>query len=302
MDSVSSVCHLMAKTKTKREPSARPAASKGKGKQAAPAASASTAAAAPPASPDVVVLGSHPACSFAAALLMRAGLSAAQIEMPGEAPSDRLVFLNPELFDLHELLAGMKKSLELTPVYGVQFLADDPKTHSEFVGKNVCGYVAPSQQVRGTAADMAVKENVRRLEPRDFQIVRLDESGVDLLVDGKPLRTKLLIVGCALSPQQRRQLGLPDTWDADVPHRYTYLRLKGSKWIEPSAKPVMPMSLDLRGKLYWAWLLPGHDEVMLAVEQPITTVNELPPHELMRHWADVLTKHDVLKSNGKPID
>jgi hypothetical protein len=86
---------------------------------------------------DVLVLGEHPAAYLAAALLKhKSKLHVCHATLPTEhvAP-DRLVLLNPALFDLHPLLAPVRRKLETTSIYGLQFLADDPATRSEYRAK-----------------------------------------------------------------------------------------------------------------------------------------------------------------------
>jgi len=72
---------------------------------------------------EVLVLGSHPCCYFAAALLKSEGAAVAQCSIPGELPHDRLVQVNPKLLELHKLLGALKKDVELTPIHGLRFLA-----------------------------------------------------------------------------------------------------------------------------------------------------------------------------------
>src|SRR4051794_40493069 len=92
--------------------------------------------------PDVVVLGSHPCAYLAAALLRQnSAIRVTQVFVPNEPVAERLVLINPELFDLHPLLSGLKRKLELTALYGLRFLADDAPTRSEYAGKSIGTYV-----------------------------------------------------------------------------------------------------------------------------------------------------------------
>jgi flavin-dependent dehydrogenase len=88
-------------------------------------------------------------------------------------------------------------------------------------------------------------------------------------------------------------IGLPPSWDVEVMHRYTFLRLKGSKWHTP-AKAMVPMSLDLKGTLNWAWLLPAEGQIQLCVVQPLRSIDQYSPRMLMRHWIEVLGAHKIL--------
>jgi flavin-dependent dehydrogenase len=149
---------------------------------------------------------------------------------------------------------------------------------------------------------------VELVASRQVQIHHVDEAGAQVTLNGRlPVRPRLLIVGGDLPEPQKRMLGIPDAWEPDVLHRYTYLKLKGTRWLEPasasaSAKPVITMSLDLRGQLFWAWLLPGPGEIQIAVAQPASSVAQFPPHVLLGHWMDVLSAHKVLKPMHKPYD
>src|SRR5688572_17781373 len=108
--------------------------------------------------PDVLVLGDHPSAYLAAALLREgaaAPLRVCHAKIPGEAMPDRLCTINPALFDLHKLLAPLRKKLELTPVHGVKFLADDPNVRSEWTGKSPAAFVTTFKQVHAALAQVA---------------------------------------------------------------------------------------------------------------------------------------------------
>src|SRR5687767_11688635 len=78
---------------------------------------------------DVLILGEHPAAYLTAALLRhKTKLRIAHATIPGEAEPDRLVLINPALFSLHPLLEPLKRKLEMTAIYGLQFLSEDPAT------------------------------------------------------------------------------------------------------------------------------------------------------------------------------
>jgi hypothetical protein len=84
--------------------------------------------------------------------------------------------------------------------------------------------------------------------------------------------------------------------------RYSFLRLDDvQQFANIDEKPVMPMSLDVGGKLTWAWMLIGADELQLAVEQPIDEVGAHPPQTVMRTWAASLRKHGILKKEADAL-
>lgn len=261
----------------------------------------------PSADPDVLVLGSHPCAAFAATLLRQnSTCRVIRADVPGDASDDRLIVINPELFELHATLAPLKKKLEFQPIHGLKFLADEPPTASEFVNKAPAAYVTGLKPLRQAMHKLADDHDVTQASCDALEIHRIDDAGVHVTLDGKPMVARLLIVAApaeSLSPASRRTIGLPDAWEPGVLHRYSYVKCKGARGMSfgsESAKPQMPMSLDLMGKLMWAWVLPGPGCVQFAVEQPLDQGAAIPADELLRHWLDVLVKHGLLKSKDVP--
>ena len=251
---------------------------------------------------DVLVLGEHPATYLSAALLrQKSKLRVVHTTIPGEPDVDRLVIINPSFFTLHPLLEPLRRKLDLVAVYGLQFLSDDPSVRSEYRSKATLAYVASYKQVRAELVKVADAQEVELETPRNpdhLQIHRLDEQGIDVTLGKAHLRPKVLVLGGALPERQRRLLGLPESWEQEIIHRYTYLKLPGAKWADLGARPVVPMSLNLRGMLCWAWLLPGPKSVQLAVEQPIDTLSRVPPGELLAHWVEVLRRNEILSAKA----
>src|SRR4051812_19433157 len=209
--------------------------------------------------PDVLVLGSHPCCCLAGALLQAEKVNTVVATIPGPTTPDRLVLLNPKFFELHKLTAPLKKMPELAPIHGLKFLADDSATWSEYVSKSTVGCIGLFSHIRNAMVEQAKKAKLEMIESKTLEIHGADESGVDVSINGVKMRPKMLIVGGELPTPQRKLLGLPEAWDGGVLHRYTFLRIKGNKCIDPAAMKLMPMSLDLGGQLYWAWMLCGTD-------------------------------------------
>jgi len=248
--------------------------------------------------PDVVVLGSHPCAYLAAALLRQnSAIRVTQVLVPNEPVAERLVLINPELFDLHPLLNGLKRKLELAPLYGLRFLADDAGTRSEYAGKSIGTYVGSFTELRSALAKLARDAGADLIEDADpLAILALDENGVEITVKGAHRKPKLLIVAADLPADSRRVLGMPTAWENGVVHRYSYLLRDRPRDFEPGPRPLLPMSLDLKGQLTWAWLLVRGQQIQLAVEQPLEQVRSVRPSDLMQHWIDVLVKHQVLKA------
>ena len=253
---------------------------------------------------DVLVLGEHPATYLAAALLtQKTKLRVVHTVIPGEAETDRLVIINPSFFTLHPLLEPLRRKLDSVAIYGLQFLSDDPQVRSEYRSKSALAYVASNKQVRAELVKIAEAQGVELQtpkQPEQLQIHRLDEQGIDVTVCKSHLRPKVLVLGGMLPEKGRRILGLPESWEAEVIHRYTFVKLAGAKWADLGSRPVMPMSLNLREMLCWGWLLPGPKGVQLAVEQPVETLSRVRPAELLAHWVDVLRKNGILNGKGEP--
>jgi flavin-dependent dehydrogenase len=246
---------------------------------------------------DVLVLGQHPAAYLAAALLAhKTKFRVIHATIPGEPAPDRLVLINPEMFDLHPLLSPMRRKLDVTNVYGTLFLADDPATRSEYHAKATMALVAMYSAVRSLMRKLAEAEGVESSSPSVVQIHRLDEKGLEVSVGKHQVRPTVLVLGGSLSPEQEKLLGMPDGWGRDIVHRFTFVKFKAPKGtVELGSRPIVPMSLDLFGRLCWGWLFCHGNELQLAVEQPVEMLEQIRPNDLLAHWIEVLKRHNVIK-------
>ncbi len=245
---------------------------------------------------DVLVIGGHPSAYLAAALLgHKTKYRVVHSTIPGEENADRLVMINPRFFRLHPLVEGLRRKVEARSVYGLQFYADDPGTRSEYRNKSAVASVGQYKEIRGAMEKLAWEADVECLSPDRVEIHRLNERGVEVTVGKREVFPKALVVGGRLPEDQGRLLGLPDGWERGVVHRYSYCMMRGTRLIDVNSRPLVPMSLDLHGLLSWAWVLPGVRHTQLALEQPLGTVQQYRPVDLMNHWAQVLHGHGVLK-------
>jgi hypothetical protein len=246
---------------------------------------------------DVLVLGGHPSAYLASALLKnKTKFEVMHSCIPNEPSGDRLVLMNPAIFELHPLLGSLKRKIESAGLYGIRFLADEPPTASEFRSKSAVTCVTQLKDVRVAMLDLAKSEGVQLCNPKIVQIHRLDETGLDATIGKETVRAKALILAGDLGEQQGKMLGLPEEWEHGVVHRYTFVKLKGARMPELGTRPLMPMSLDIKGQLTWAWLMPGPRMMQIAVEQPGETIATHPPNDLLRHWAKILHAHGVFKT------
>ena len=248
---------------------------------------------------DVLVMGEHPSAYLCAALLKNATqLSVVHSTIPDEKPIDRICLLNPAFFSLHKMLEPLKRKLDLTAIYGVRFLADEAETQSEHRAKATMAHTVQYKAMRAAVMKVAEDEGVEFITPKQLEIRRLDEKGVDVSLGKSALRPTVLVVGGNLPIPQQKMLGMPEAWGQDVVRRYTFLKLKNAKWADLGNRPMIPMSLDLGHHLYCAWLLPHGPCVQLAVEQPVESLGRLRGDDLLRLWVDALRKHGVLKPGG----
>ena len=253
----------------------------------------------PESSADVLVLGEHPSTYLCAALLRNeTSLRVIHATIPDEKPVDRICLLNPAFFSLHKLLEPLKRKLDLTTIYGAEFLADEVETRSEYRSKATMAYTVNYKDLRAAVMKVAADEGVEFVTPKQFEIHRLDEHGIETTLGKGRVRPKVLVVGGTLPESQQKMLGMPEAWGPDVVRRYSFLKLKSTKWADLGNRPMVPMSLDLGHHLYWAWLLPHEGCVQLAVEQPVESLNRIKPQELLKKWVDTLRVHGILKPGG----
>src|SRR4051812_37679815 len=188
---------------------------------------------------DVLVLGEHPAAYLTAALLkQKSKLNVVHATLPDDRPPDRLVLINPELFDLHPLLGPLRRKLETNSIYGLQFLSDDPNTRSEHRAKSILALVAAYKDLRSAFQKLAAAEGVELVMPKTLDVLRVVDGGVEVAMGKSTIRPTVLVLGGPLPDSQEKLLGLPDAWGQDVVHRYTFVKFKGGRQVELGAKPV----------------------------------------------------------------
>jgi hypothetical protein len=255
---------------------------------------------------DVLVIGEHPS-AYLAALMLHSGdkgkpLRVAHCTIPEQNEPDRLVVINPEFFSLHPSLEPLRRRLEMTPTYGLQFVSDDPSIRSEHRSKSALAYVASSRAVRVELVRLAENAGVQCFTPKTLEIRRVDENGMDVQAQRQSLRARSMILGGHLPQAQQRMLGIHELWSSEVVHRYSYIKLTGKKWAEPGNRPIIPMSLNLRDTLCWAWFLPGPKCCQIAVAQPLTALNQVSPAQALSHWANVLHRAGQMLRDDLPLD
>ncbi|HEX2973029.1 MAG TPA: hypothetical protein VHP11_11895 [Tepidisphaeraceae bacterium] len=246
---------------------------------------------------DVLVLGEHPAAYLAAALLRhKTKYRIVHSTIPTEEVPDRLVILNPALFDLHPLLEPLRRKIESRATYGLQVLADDPTVRSEYRSKSTVACIGCYKDIRKAMQSVAEHQEVEFVTPRHIQVHRIDDRGIEINLGNQLVHPKALVLAGRLGDAHERILGMPEEWERGVLHRYSFVKLRGTRLADLSTRPLIPMSLDLRGLLSWAWLLPGSHHMQLAIEQPLEQLQQIKPLDLLQHWAQVLHQHGVLQS------
>ncbi len=248
---------------------------------------------------DVLVLGEHPAAYLAAALLRhKSKLTVLHSTVPGQGWPDRLVRINPALFELHDLLAPLKRKLRLASTYGLQFLSQDGQTRSEYRSRGMVIGITSYKQVRTSLAKLAEQQGVQCFNPRTLEIQQVDEAGADVQLGSHSARVRALIVACDLPADQRRLLTMPSERNPDLGHRYAWVRLRSLKGVQVEARPPLPVSLDLFNQQASGWMLLNATQVQLGVIIPNTHVRDIPPERAMQRWMEVLEQHGILTDPG----
>lgn len=250
---------------------------------------------------EVLVLGDHPA-GYTAAVAVKGKGRVLLAPLPDEQPDDRLVTVNPDLFELHPAWAAVKRGVPVTPVRGAAFLADDGKTRAAYDAGKPLVYAARYRDVRQAIAKRAEADGVELLPAGAVTVRGADESGVDVVVGKRAVRATALVVAGKLPPAQLAALNVRDGWGRDVLHRFTSVRCKAGKHLTGPAEPLLTMSLDLAGQLCWGWLIVGDGEFQLSVEQPLAEPHKVGGIGLLRHWAGVLKRHGVLSAKFEFTD
>jgi hypothetical protein len=252
--------------------------------------------------PDILILGEHP-CTYLAAALLRekSSLRVLHVEHPECESRDRLVVVNPALFSLHKCLGSLRRKLNFTPIYGARFLADDAQTFNEHRGKSIMGMVGRYQELRKATIELAKESGAILQRPKAVQIHRLDETGLDVSLDGEMIHPTVLLLGCPLSKPQATLLGIGEAWEREVMHRYSMVALPSGITLEMGTRQLLPMSLDLKQSLSWAWLLPHGNSGQICVMQSLMSPRIYPPLELLEHWIQTLRAHKVIQGNGRTI-
>jgi len=259
---------------------------------------------------DVVVLGSHPAAHFVAALLHEKRLGVMCCAIPRQAvrpdsrqavrpdsrqaAADRLVLVNPKLFDLHPFLAPLRRNVDWTATFGARFLGEECSTSGECHQRRTMALVGSLGDLAQATARMAQAHGVRLREPETLEIHGADEAGIDITAGNVRLKPRALVVCDELPPLQRRALGIPNAWESGVMHRYTYARLEATTENRLGSRPPVVMSLDLKGSLRWGWLLPHGKQWQVAVVEPIEDETSPAGEILLKHWVQVLATHGLI--------
>ena len=264
----------------------------------------------PPKSPDVLVVGDHPAAHLAAALAADkkarvVHLVPADRDAAGDA---RLVRVNPALFDLHKRLKPLRDALDLSPLHGVAFLSDDGHTAGTHAAEAPSGYVARLGPLRDAVAALADESGVDRRAVESVALTGIDPAGVHATAGGETVDAKVMVRTSDPAPADAAALGVRPWADAQL-RRVTTLDLPPGAVADHDGPPVMPMSLDLGGTLLPAWLLVDRQggKVNAAQASVVEPVAARPKPDggtasggAIGRWLAVLAAHGYL--SGDAID
>ena len=244
-----------------------------------------------------IVYGHHPAAYLAAMILAERKAPVLHVLPPGKPPEDRAALLNPALFKLHKGLKPLAESLDLTPVHGLAFLADDSAVEGRHAAEGPLAFITQVDALRAAMAGLADEAGVKRLAAKSFHLKSVDETGVHAEADGRGIDAKLLLLADDLPSDEAAAASVPPVWPDALLRRVSRVEVPTSLLTAGNGPPVVPMSLDLGGNLCWAWLLADAAGAQAVVEQPVDS--HLPgcktaPADLMNRWLDVLIAHGPL--------
>jgi flavin-dependent dehydrogenase len=281
---------------------------------------------------DVLVVGSHPSAALAAALLAhKSKLHVSVLPLPSPPESgDRIVAINPEFYALHPLLAGTRKAIAVTGIFGADFLGDPIVAPNTGKSKAVAaanaaplqsGYLARREiAFAGRYGDfcqwslaLARAQGVdmrKAISPDALEIQHIDEDGCTISTNGKSIEHfRTILVSDGLPPATMARLSLAESWEPGVMHRYSWMHIPATVLSDlseaaavgnPGGHPVTTLSLNLADTGAWGWMLLHQQTVQLAIMQPTASLNRHPPLGVMKQWIATLRAHGRLKAEIDP--
>ncbi|HRK32062.1 MAG TPA: hypothetical protein PLD59_13410, partial [Tepidisphaeraceae bacterium] len=224
------------------------------------------------------------------------GLTVGHLTLPAEAPPDRLAVVNPKLFELHPLLKTLRKPFCQATTCGALFLSEKPPERGDYSSNTATSAVVGTNAFTNAAADIARAAGVFLAKCKSsFDLSKVEDSGVEMLVDGQPTRARVLIVASPLPQSSGRVIGHAFDADRESVQRYHFAAIDASK---VTAQKQLAMSLDLNGTGAWAWLLRAGETAELAVMQP-TGRAVLPAGGEIGTWMANLVDHGLLPAGLK---
>lgn len=245
---------------------------------------------------DVLVVGAHCSASLAAAAL-RDGhprLTVGHVLPCDEGLVDRLTLVNPRFFDLHPLLGKLRGEPLWTDTFGLDFLSPTNPSRGEYATRTPTALVASTAGVASAIARAAHSAGDRPQPCNEFKVLRVVDDGVEMLIDGRPMTARMLLVASNLPADARRTLGIARHWDEPVVQQYQFLQFKPAKGALklPQGGPVA-MSWDLEGRGMWAWALASGEMVHLAVLRARRPAHVTDTADLAS-WVKNLTLHGLI--------
>lgn len=207
----------------------------------------------------VVVVGKHPAASLAAATLAKRGLDVVQVATSKSAVSDRLVTLNPALFEL----AGIAMPDAAEPFDTVQFLGQDDKVAqtTPAFAEDALPVVGSLRDVAQIAAEVADEAGVQRMIGQLEVGLPDDDSGIEVRVGARTIDAGLVLASDDLPDDVAAALGVAA---AAQEARQTHERLDV---VCPEDAPLSA-ALDLDDAGSWGLLLRTESQTQMTVFAP----------------------------------
>jgi flavin-dependent dehydrogenase len=240
---------------------------------------------------DAVVIGEHPSASLASSLLARRGRDVLHLSRRHAKPLHRLALLSPSFFSLDKSLSPLRRKLKLSPLHGMTLLGERADLRGQHLTPAAAAFVVETDDFSSALQAHARTAGAATRACHFASVVAVDESGVRLVVDGKPLLARLLMLADELDETSAKLLGMPARWPAALERRLTFLGFRA-----PSSQPsrrTLVVSMDLVGTSQWAWLLCGKTSWQAAVESPAAD-DSARGVELLARWLDLLRLHGLI--------
>lgn len=240
---------------------------------------------------DAVVIGEHPSASLATSLLARRGRGVLHLSRRHLKPVHRLALLSPKFFSLHPSLASLRRKLRLSPLHGMTLLGDRADLRGQHLTRAAAAFIVETDEFSATLHAHARAAGAAPRACRSASVETVDDAGVHLLVDDKPVLARLLLLADELDETSAGLLGMPARWSPSLARRLTFAGFRPPA--DRDSRSTLVVCMDLAHTSHWAWLLCGSTSWQAAVETPAIDDPDRGS-ELLARWFELLRLHGCI--------